>query len=427
MHKRIEILRILNNILIAVTVMIVALRIMNLSSPGAIVITCVSLSVFVLMSEAIQAFITNLIAFLGAHVAAIALCSYSTFNSNQKILGGVLFAGVSITSVIQAIHILFMIIITVIAIYARLDGVGRVYPTIYEGLLFVGLYFLCLITRQQATVPIVLLAEMVWGFMCIIFYNARQTIGALVTFKDRDYIPYESIKKTNGFMLRITLVIAFVFMIICGLIDYGKEVMTLLKTGLSAILRFIFSFFNFEAEEEIEAPPVTAGGGGSGMLLPEQQPDDSIWHTMWQILFWLVAIVVSIGVIIMIVMVAKEFYKLFNSSRKGIKDRLAGDKIEYLNPLSGSSGDFSSGKGSRMKLRERLSPAGRIRQLFFRYIDGSRSFCDISRADTPLEMESKVRYEKEASAYRLYEKARYSTKEITSEDVKKMKELCSNR
>ncbi|MBQ6587047.1 MAG: hypothetical protein IJI01_00035 [Butyrivibrio sp.] len=422
LHRRIEILRILNNILVVITLATVSLTAMQLRTVPAIVMVNVTLALFVLLSEVIQAFATNLIVFLGLHLASMALCSFITFSSSQKLIAGVLFAGVSITSVIQVLHILAMIIITIIAIYARLDGHGRFYPTIYEGFLFIGLYLFCLITSQKSAIVLVLIAEIIWGIMCIIYYNARQTIGALVTFKDRDFIPYDSIKRNNGQMLRLSLIIAFVMMALSAFIDYGKEVVAMLRAVITAVLRFLFSFLHFEEEAEFDAPQTTTGGG-SGMLQIEQVEDNSIWHTIWQVLFWLVAIVVTIGIIYIAVLMVKEFYKLFNSSRKSIKDRLARDKIEYLSPLSASDNTFTKGSG-RMKLRERLTPAGRVRQLFTRYIERSFAFRDVAGSDTPLEMEQKIVIEKEASAYKLYEKARYSSKEITSEDVKLMKDLC---
>ncbi len=422
LHRRIEILRILNNILIVTILATVSLMAMQLRTVPAIVIVNVTLALYVLLSEAIQAIATNLILFLGMHIASMALCSFITFSSNQRTLGGVLFAGVSITSVIEVLHLLAMIIITIIAIYARLDGHGRFYPTIYEGFLFIGLYLFCLITSQKSAIMFVLVAEIIWGVFCIIYYNARQTIGALVTFKDRDFIPYDSIKRNNGQMLRLSLIIAFVLMALSVFIDYGKEVVAMLRAAITAVLRFLFSFLHFEEEAEFDAPQTTTGGG-AGMLQIEQVEDNSIWHTIWQLLFWLVAIVVTIGIIYIAVLMVKEFYKLFNSSRKSIKDRLARDKIEYLSPLSASDSSFTNGR-SRMKLRERLTPSGRVRQLFTRYIERSFSFKDVEASDTPLEMEQKIAIEKEASAYKLYEKARYSSKEITSEDVKLMKDLC---
>ena len=398
---------------------------MQLRVVPAIALVNVTLVLFVLLSEAIQAFATNLIVFLGLHLVSMALCSFVTFSNNQRIVAGVLFAGVSITSVIQVLHILAMIIITIVAVYARLDGRGRFYPTIYQGFLFIGLYLFCLITSQKSAVIIVLITEVIWGILCIIFYNARQTIGALITFKDRDYIPYDSIKKNNGQMLWLSLVVAFVLMALSTLIDYGKEVVEALRTVITAILRFFFSFLHFEEEAEFDAPAETTTGGG-GMLQLEPVEDNTIWHTIWQVLFYLVAIVVTIGIIYLAVMLVKEFYKLFNSSRKSIKDRLARDKVEYLSPLSASDSSFTNGKGSRMKLKERLSPSGRVRLLFVRYIENNMGRGDVEGSDTPLEMEQKAFAEskKEASAYKLYEKARYSSKEITSEDVKRMRNIC---
>ena len=163
--------------------------------------------------------------------------------------------------------------------------------------------------------------------------------------------------------------------------------------------------------------------GGFGQLIPENYVDDSIWHKIWNALFWVAAVIVTALIIYLVIKLIRQFYKLFNSSRIGIRDRLNRDKKEFLSPLKGDN-ETAFGRGSQENLtvRERLSKLGRIRLLFVKYVEKGRNFADIKSSYTPSEIE-KISLDKDATAYELYEKALYSTKEISDEDMSKMRSL----
>jgi hypothetical protein len=79
-----------------------------------------------------------------------------------------------------------------------------------------------------------------------------------------------------------------------------------------------------------------------------------------------------------------------------------------------------------MTLRARFSPRGNVRRLFKDYISSGKGFDDIRDSETPKELEEnsvgmKSATEKGQDAVALYEKARYSSLPITSDDVKLMK------
>ena len=423
MNKRIEIIRIINNCMIWSVCYMTILAGMECPLGNTMFFSALILVGFVLISEVIGYFVKNLVLFLVAHIAAMAVCTslvpkaFLFSDAMSRIYIGGIFAG-HVAAVIAGI---FMFGAALVAIYSRLDGKGRFYPEIYEGFLFIVLFLFFRITSHREVEGIVLLAEILWAVLIIIFYNARQTIGALVTFHERDFLPSEQIRKNNSIMLRISLIIAGVVMFICAALDYGKEIFDALKRGIITFLRWLFSHFNFEEVEEYEDPVADAGGGGFGMLLPENYVDDSIWHKIWNALFWVVAAIVTVLIIYLLVKLIQQFYKIFNSSRIGLRDRLSRDKKEFLNPLEdGKDNTFSGNKSGRIPLFERLSPRGRVRRMFVKHIRQGQGFSEIRNSSTPLEMEVLSTGAK-TQAYEIYEKARYSSEEISAEDLEKMK------
>ena len=423
MNRRIEIIRILNNCLIIYLIFAVFLIGMGTPVSGGFMAGSLILVLMLLLSELMQAFVTNLILFLAGHIAVMVATGTAIYKVMAVSLKGVTIGGLAMASVALAVSIIIMTVVTILGIYTRVDGKGRFYPEIFEGALFVVLFIYCRITHVPQAEIIILLGEMVWGVMAVCYYNARQTIGALVTYHEGDFVPYNQIRKNNGVMLGISLGVTIVLMFLCTLLDYGKELLSAIRSAMVRFLTWLFSHFDFETpvEEEIRAEEVMSGG--RGQLLPDDYVDDSIWHKIWDVLFWVVAAAVTILFIFVIIKLIKEFYKLFNNSGKGIRDRLSRDKREFLNPLSEKNdGAGESRSKGRMGLRERLTRRGNIRAMFIKYIQKGRGFADIRKGFTPSQMES-VSLGKEADAYRIYEKARYSSEEISADDVDNMKKV----
>jgi hypothetical protein len=265
--------------------------------------------------------------------------------------------------------------------------------------------------------------ELAWGILVVIYYNARQVIGALITYHDGDFVPHDQIRKNNGTMLRISLAVAAVGMLLCTALDYGKELLDALKAAIIRFLRWLFSHFHFEPVEETEIEKTEPMGGGFGQFLPEPAEDNSIWHEILNALFWVIALIVAVFIVYAVIKLIKQFYKYFNGSRIGIRDRLNRDKKEFLSPLENENENtFGRTKKDSISLLERLSKRGRIRLMFVKYVERGRNFAEIKSSNTPSEIE-KISLERDAAAYKLYEKARYSTKDITDADVVEMKSI----
>ena len=278
-------------------------------------------------------------------------------------------------------------------------------------------------TRQAEL--LVLVFELVWGILMVIFYNTRQTAMALSVYKRKALVPYEAIKKTNGFMLRFYLFVTTVVMLLCTLLDYGKEVFEVIKEAFIAFLRWFFSHIHFAEPEEI---PIEE--------LVEQQEkhhframpadDNVLLEVLWDLLFFTISVFVLVAIVYTIYKVVRSFIKEFNQRRNGLRDRLGNDKVEFLNPLAEEGLGLTGGRRNRMRFSERLSPRGSVRRLFRDYISKGKGFEDIRDYQTPKELEetaavTKEPIEKGQDPVALYEKARYSSLPITADDVKLMK------
>ena len=311
------------------------------------------------------------------------------------------------------------VVVILLYVYSRIKIKSFFYPHFSESIFFIALMILLRIAQRPEGTIYVLLGEMIFVVLMIFFYNARQVINVMQPYKDRSAVPYKKIRKANQNMVRTSAVIAIIFMFICTLFDYGRQILEFIHLIVYRVLRFIFSFFEFAPTEEYEYEPRQNMGGTMEGLIPEEYTDDTIWHTLWQVLFYIIAVIVFAGIIVLLAKGVKELYKRFRSSKNSVRDRILKDKIEYLNPLEKKENAL---RDNRITFSQRLSNSGRVRLLYKKYIQRGKGYANVKSSLTPTELEltSRDRYSR---ATEIYEKARYSNIPITQMDVKKMKEL----
>lgn len=416
MQKRIELLRILNNMIIvwvAATILFMAVK---MPMDAVLFTSNALLCLFLIISEVVQYFTTKIVTFIPGHILGIVLCIWL-----GRVIGNQPFGYTAARTII-------MIAITIFAIHGRITDTTSFYPTISEGFFFMAMMIASKASGTRQAEIMVLLFEVVWGILMVIFYNTRQTALALSAYKRQAKVPYEAITRTNRFMMYFYLAVTTVVMFLCSMLDYGKEVMAAVKTAIVAFLRWFFSHFTFTEEEIPELPEPEFVQGGQ-QFIPIPQEENALIKALWDILFGAVTIAVFAAIVYTLYKVIRSFIREFNSRRSGIRDKLGRDKVEFLNPLSkegaGDNGDFGS---NRMNLRTRLSARGNVRRLFKNYIVKGSGFGNIRTSETPKELEESAvgavnSKEKGQDPVALYEKARYSSLPISSDDVKLMKRL----
>lgn len=412
MNKKLEILRILNNVMLPFVMAGVLFRAAGMEGNTALYAGNLLLCMFVLISELVQYLCSGITLFLLGHGAGIVLCTYLSVASDTQNMG---------FTIVRAI---LMAAMTVIAINAKLGNGVYFYPTIPEAFLFVALMIAAKLAKARDAELMVLLCEMYWGVLAVLFYNARQTISAMSAFRERARVPYESILGTNRLMLGIYVGISLVFMFICVLFDYGKEIMDAVGAVMVRFLRWLFSLFYYTVMEEEFVPQPVQGQGEAGLL--PMGYDDSYIRILWDVLFGMLTIAVAIGFVIGLIKAIRFFIKYFNEGRIGIRDRLSRDKVEYLRPaFDEQAGGRGSGSKSRIPLAARLSNRGQVRLLYKRFVKKGDGYENVRISQTP-EEQLKAAYgrgESEQEIRRLYEKARYSEAEISAEDVRQMRKM----
>lgn len=310
------------------------------------------------------------------------------------------------------ITLLFVLIITALE---RVRETLVFYPEISEAFFFIGLYIFCRIAKIQEGVIVVLVGEAVWGILAVLYYNARQILDAMVPFKDGSSVPIEMVKKNNGRMVRLSVMTVAVSMFICTLFDYGKEIAAAVKYLVISFLRWLFGFLNFKEPEEYVQLQEKQEFGNLQSLLPQDYEDDSIWHSIWEFLYWVLAAVVLIAATVLLIRGIGRLYKTLKNSRNVLKDKLGRDKVEYLSPFDKKESE-KSGKRNGSFLQMRLSNEGRVRLLFKKYIKNGSGYTDVKKSQTPSELE-KASNGRVSVAFSIYEKARYSEHQITAEDL----------
>ncbi len=409
MNKKLEIIRILNNSMVAYMIATVLFICAGMPGDSALFAGNLLLVVFVIISEAVQFLCSQLFLFLLGHGVGIAFCTFLSLACGTQHLG------FTIT------RVFFMIVMTIIAINIKMGNGAFFYPTIPEAFLFVAMMIPCKLAHARDAELVVLLCEVLWGILAVLFYNTRQTAGAISVFKDRARVPYDSILKTNRLMLTVYLGIALLAMFICTLLDYGKQIMAVVGAVVRAVLKWFFSMLDLTVEDE--APPSAPLEQSGGSFIPMGQ-DDSWLRIIWDVLFWMAGIVAAIGFIYLFFKAVRLFIKFFNEQQIGIRDRLSRDKVEYLKPTFDESKEGrGSGRKNRIPLSKRLTTRGQVRLLYKRFIKSGSGYGNVRMSFSP-EEQIDAAYgagPRNADIRRLYEQARYSSREVSTEDVKNMR------
>lgn len=406
MNKKLEALRIHNNFIIVYALSTVIMLGFGGKLSKELLLTNLSLVLFVALSEVVQFFCSNFLLFLLGHVLSIWGCAF-------------LCRVISPTNAQAYFCVILMIIISFMAMYARVKEKLFYYPTIFEGAFFILLFIALKIFHQSEGFLFIFILEVIWAVMTILFYNYRRINGALFSYKDRAKVPYEDITKTNRQILAFSVTLTLILSLIASFLDYGKEILNAIGHVAFSFLRWIFSHFSFKETVGEYEPSENISPGNMDGLFPEIKEDNSIMKYIWNYLFYLVAIIVTIGIIYLLIKAIKAFYKEFNGKKSLLKNRIGRDKVEYLRPILKSEKSLEKSSKDSSKLFERFSKRGRIKAIYKKYIKNGFGIKDINKSLTPYELE-KTAYDLVSNKTRIYEKARYSSLEITAKDLEEM-------
>ena len=316
--------------------------------------------------------------------------------------------------------IAILLIIVILAYYAHINETLMVQPT-YWGILYCILYLL-LATFIRSTIPLKIgelytVCVIVFAFIYSVLDRQDQR---LVLSSDRTYVPVDRIRSSNFILMSIGSGIVFFLGIIFFVIGHGENLIRAVWNAIMAFLRFLFSNLDYEYSQEASAGDSQTGGSIDFGELVEQK-DNPFLDKLWEVLSYVMAFVAVALFVFMIVAIAISFYKRFQKTSK-LREK---DKVEYLKPVESIVPDRHR-SSNHISFIDR-SPLSRIRRRYKKFIIKSPGYKDISKQMTPWEIENtaynNTDFDNRNRIHEIYEKARYGNCEMTSKDASDFERL----
>jgi hypothetical protein len=260
------------------------------------------------------------------------------------------------------------------------------------------------------SIAIYFLCYFIWNYLVHYLYFLK------VNSSSAGYLPAKEIFRSGAAAAGIYAVIGACILLLTGGINWLSNLLRPVGRLLILLLRFLFSFVGGTDESTtiIEEPPPTGNG------MPELEPSTPfwLWEVLGQIVLWalLIATVIFIikGLVWLIRMLYSRFMSRLRTEQEGTSDGIRDirEKCETRKYTSVSAGWLSG-----------LRPGERIRRWYKKQlITGSKKL----QPDPKPEVHTTKDWGELlqlVSLTEVYEKARYSDKECTADDIKYWKEL----
>ncbi len=274
-----------------------------------------------------------------------------------------------------------------------------------------------------------------WGFillvLCRILYNNSRSVEQFIQFRhnttsmDEKKLRFVSMGITAFYTLLVGAVLLF-----AGIFPLDRMAIALwaaLKKGLIGFLRFLAGFGPEEGEGP-EPPEEMAMGQGGGMM-PMEASEPGVFAQIMNIVFIVLAyalvIALALGLITaLILFIYRRFYQ--------IQTVEADEERTFLSPITISlrrDRKTVEEPVSDRSIRRRIRALYKKNMRFFWRKDASirrRRFLKGNDAPihlTPAEQLRESEYAPGDEIREIYERARYSTKSVSSEDYSRLKDL----
>ncbi|MCM1542669.1 MAG: hypothetical protein NC121_15600 [Blautia sp.] len=270
---------------------------------------------------------------------------------------------------------------------------------------------------------------MIGVFACylIIHYLKHYLSFLQVNKSSAGYLPAREILHSGiGFVLPYTLIGALILVLSLN-VKWLEPILRVLKEGLKIVLRFLIGLLP-AGEEPGELVPIEEPvRGNNDPGLGELPAAETFW--LWEVLEYVVIILFFCGC-------AYVLFKAVKWLIRYIREKF-GDRADYAGIVTGQADVYdvrercsiekkdSASRGGG--LFQRFSPVERVRRLYKkRVLSGKTAADDRSGLNymTARECGDKLSLPDMAD---IYEQARYSDREITAADVKRMKLACSGQ
>lgn len=262
----------------------------------------------------------------------------------------------------------------------------------------------------------------------LVIYYLKQYLNFLrVNESSTGYLPAgEMLSAGIGFILPYTLFGVMILLLSLN-VDWLEPIFHILKKGLKMVLRFVFRILSVsDAAEEPIAVEKSMGYRPEAEILSPPEAE-SFWF--WEILEYAVLILFACGCVFALI---KGLRWLVRYLREHFGKNAAGENIitgmEDVVDVREKCSVEKSGSGSKsLSLLRIFTPVERVRRLYKkRVLSGKAGMKDREKLKVMTARECGEALSLPDMA-RFYEQARYSDREITSEDVRRMKLACGGQ
>lgn len=299
----------------------------------------------------------------------------------------------------------------------------KFYPLLTVALSVICLYVLHFQGHTEWDTTYVSLLIFVLGVYFVVYYIEQYQNFLTVNNSSAGHLPAsEMFRSGMGLVLGYTG-IGTIILLLFSHRNWLRGILNTLKTLLILSLNWILSLFPQNSEnivEEIPEEALTVMDGTSGM----EFADETFWF--WNVLEYVIELAFLAFLVFALIKLALFLTRFIKTKLKGFsKDELKTSEEEVLDVREKCN--IIKNQNRRLKLPFlNLSPAERIRSYYKKRILASRSEFP-QGGETQLNLytarESSRLLSREEIAF-IYEKARYSNEECSSEDVKRMRETC---
>lgn len=328
-----------------------------------------------------------------------------------------------------------------LAVGARLSGRRLVYPSVYLVIYPVGVYLASFVFGRPQLRLLAYFVEAVLLVLCLIYLNRRSLTRAFFEAQGYRNVPYGKIKHANTRkMLGMTLLSVAIFCVF-ALFDNGGALLYRIADWFKGILRWLASLLSMLPDEDQALTESAIEKKNPffeiGDILPEAKENPAM-EAFWNTVLVILGVIAAVLVVSIIISAIRNFLREFRLAQKE-----NGDVAVYAPPPEVSvirRKDRGPGFFDR-------SPEAKVRRLYLGFIKKQPGARKVRPYETPVEIEATAGVrrggdvasglgsfagvapsEKEGvqEIHELYERVRYSGKETSPEDVRRMRTAIRN-
>ena len=375
-QKKNEILRIINNCSIAYTVSIMIFVLFG-PLPREVMVENLMVVGLVLVCEWMDRHFPNLVVFTAAHVVLFVVYISAALFFFRHTIPGIEIPENAYDITLLVIRVIIGIVCTVASYYLRMGENRFFYPHFGFFALYIIFYAVGRYKGDRVMMSFAVFMESFCAIITILYNNYNTLFLTMRSFSEKSAIPTGRIRRTNRMELWVFTAASAVLIAIGALFNAGGLLVTALRSGILAVLRAIVSFLSLfdtaEPEAVEEIIPEEAAPGGFGGMPPGKE--NLFIQMIWNILGYVLAIVVFALIGYLIVRGIIAFYREFN--RTGVH-RDGADKSEFLDPREHREkterGSDTANDAPGFLDR---SPDARIRRAYKRFIESHRGRAEV--------------------------------------------------